>query len=344
MVERPAEDFCTGVATLLGANPSELKFSALAGGVSSDIWQVDAPGITLCAKRALPQLRVAEPWFAPVERNLEEAKWLRFAAKVSPGEVPEVIAHDAKMGLILLSWYPPSQWQNFKTLLLGAAKTPKQMVTCAEAVGTLLGRVHSASEGDAQLAREFPHFEFFDALRLDPFLRFTASRHPNAAVILQSLIDTLSHKRTCLVHGDVSPKNVLTNNHGDVILLDAECACWGNPAFDVSFMITHLLLKALHLRGERVPDASLALAFWESYRNQYSGGNREPDRLRAVENVSVQLVPALLLARIDGKSPVEYLTKLERSEIRDLSLRYLFQQSEQPSKLPTFINHWCATH
>ena len=66
-----------------------------AGGVSSDIYRVDAGGQTLCVKRALPKLKVAADWRAPVERNAYEAAWLRLAAARSfRRRCPRVLAED----------------------------------------------------------------------------------------------------------------------------------------------------------------------------------------------------------------------------------------------------------
>ena len=70
---------------------------ALAGGVSSDIWRVDLRGgpiAALVVKRALPRLRVAQVWEAPVERNRYERRWLEAANAIVPGAAPRVLAGD----------------------------------------------------------------------------------------------------------------------------------------------------------------------------------------------------------------------------------------------------------
>ena len=48
------------------------KFAPLTGGVSSDIWRVDLAGGPICIKRALPKLKVAADWQAPVSRNARD--------------------------------------------------------------------------------------------------------------------------------------------------------------------------------------------------------------------------------------------------------------------------------
>src|SRR5204863_4441552 len=80
--------------------------------------------------------------------------------------------------------------------------------------------------------------------RLEPYLLATASRHADLAPALQALVARTQANRITLVHGDVSPKNILVGPDGPV-LLDAECAWWGDPAFDLAFCLNHLLLKCL---------------------------------------------------------------------------------------------------
>ena len=341
--EQPDAVFRAGVSNLLKVKQQNLVFDRLTGGVSSDIWRVGAPGLTVCAKRALQQLRVAQEWKAPVERNREEVRWLRYAAGIIPDQVPEVIAHDELQGIILLSWFDPIEWQNFKLVLLNTDTYTERVFHCASEVGTLLANVHLSSAATPELAREFQHFEYFNDLRLDPFLAFTAQQHPETAHCMQNLIERMSQYRTALVHGDVSPKNVLINAQGNAVLLDAECACWGNPAFDVAFMLTHLLLKIMHRHStasQIQSDNRIALHFWQSYTKAYT--NREPgnSRLKSIEEDASRLIPAVLLARVDGKSPVEYLDNREQSLVRKHSIALLLRQHTKPVNIPTLIDYW----
>jgi len=340
--EQPDTQFCAGVAKLLKIEEQHLVFERLSGGVSSDIWRVDAPGVTVCAKRALQQLRVAQVWKAPVERNREEVRWLRYAAKIIPDQVPTVVAHDESLGIILLSWFDPSNWQNFKLVLLNSEACSTRFYHCAGEVGTLLGKVHLCSSASPELVNEFLHFEYFNDLRLDPFLAFTAQQHPDTAHCMQALIECMSQSRTALVHGDVSPKNVLINSKGNAVLLDAECACWGNPAFDVAFMLTHLLLKIRYGHSSNSgPKVRLALQFWEKYQAAYAPTSIQAPHYTVLEETVCRLIPALLLARVDGKSPVEYLDSQEQSSVRSLSLRLLFEQNSNPTDIPALAEAWC---
>ena len=110
-----------------------------------------------------------------------------------------------------------------------------------------------------------------------------------------------------LVHGDFSPKNLLIGPDGPVVL-DAECAWYGDPAFDLAFVLNHLLLKGAWRPQWRERYLELFAALVDAYRGHVRRGSRG----RRVEQRAATLLPALLLARVDGKSPVEYLTRRQR--------------------------------
>ncbi|MGW0843483.1 phosphotransferase family protein [Streptomyces sp. NPDC002787] len=273
-------------------------WTPLAGGVSSDLWRVDLPGRSLCVKRALARLRVAADWRAPVSRNAYEWAWMRFAARHRPDSVPELLAHDAEAGLFAMAFLPPERYPVWKARLFGG----QVEVATAAAVGELLGTLHAASAGDAALAEEFATDDSFHALRIEPYLLATAAAHPDLGDALKGLADRTATTHLALVHGDVSPKNILIGPAGPV-LLDAECAWYGDPAFDLAFCVNHLLLKSLVLPGHRAELLRSARALVEAYVRCVDWEPRP-----ALEARVASLLPALLLARVDGKSPAEYLT------------------------------------
>jgi aminoglycoside phosphotransferase (APT) family kinase protein len=180
----------------------------------------------------------------------------------------------------------------------------------AAAVARVMGKIHAASATAQFDQKPFDNAADFDDIRLDPYLRFTAARYPALADRMIAMADTLRHSRIALVHGDVSPKNILFRD-GQPIILDAECATMGDPAFDVSFCVNHLLLKSYHLPAMRAALRTEALTLWQTYAPFIDW---EP--ASALEARVVTLLPMLMLARIDGKSPVEYLTEPVREQVR----------------------------
>ena len=315
------------------ARPDEpARWSALAGGVSSDIWRVDLPGRTLCVKRALPRLKVAAEWRAPVSRNANEWAWLRFAAQHEPQAVPRPLAHDARAGLFAMEFLAPGEHPVWKRRLLDGEVD----VGTAGAVGALLGRLHAASAGRADLAAAFDTLPTFHALRLEPYLLATARRHPDLAAALEALAQRTATTPRALVHGDVSPKNVLVGPRGPV-LLDAECAWYGDPAFDLAFCLNHLLLKGLVVVAPA--RAALAHAFTGCV-DAYFDAARFESRA-ALEARAASLLPGLLLARVDGKSPVEYLA--DRPTGQDLVRRVAAALLREPPDRLAVVEHaWRA--
>ena len=274
------------------------RFTPLAGGVSSDIWRVDLPdGRIVCIKRALPKLKVAADWYAPVSRNAYEWAWIDFAARHAPGAVPRPLAHDGEAGLFAMEYLPPENHPVWKRQLLDGRVEP----ATAAAVGRLLATLHLASSRDAAVERAFDTGANFHALRLEPYLLATARVHPALAPALRALVERTAGTRLALVHGDVSPKNILVGPRGPVVL-DAECAWYGDPAFDIAFCLNHLLLKSLARPERRGELAASFEAFVEAY---FAEARFEPRP--GLEGRAAALLPALMLARVDGKSPVEYL-------------------------------------
>ena len=303
-------------------------WTPLTGGVSSDIWRVDLPGRSICIKCALPRLKVASEWHAPVERNAYEWAWLNFAAKHCPENVPVPLASDAAQGIFAMSYLDPARYPNWKRLLLDGIADP----AVAGAVGSILVRLHAASAGDAAIASAFRSDAIFHAIRLEPYLLATAAVHPALAGVLRSLADRTAATRIALVHGDVSPKNILLGPHGPVIL-DAECAWYGDPAFDAAFCLNHFLLKCVATPAAADDDLRCYAAFADAY---LAGVSWEP--CAAIEARIASLLPALTLARIDGKSPVEYLTdEDERQRVRNIAAALTAQG---PQRLADVSGRW----
>jgi aminoglycoside phosphotransferase (APT) family kinase protein len=288
-------------------------FIRLTGGVSSDIWRIERDRRSLVVKRALEKLRVTEDWRAPVTRNAAEARWLAVVRGIVPEAVPAVLYHDESAGLFVMDYLPPETAPVWKAQLLAGAVDPG----FAEAVGRTVGRVHAATAGRPELAERFDNAASFHALRIAPYLEASAARHPDLAGAIGAVAEATAGRRDCLIHGDVSPKNILAGPHGPIIL-DAECATCGDPAFDLAFCLNHLLLKGVHADDpEPLRESFSRLA--DGYFAAAAGLDRG-----AIETRAAALLPALFLARIDGKSPVEYITAdADRDLVRGVAARFL---------------------
>jgi aminoglycoside phosphotransferase (APT) family kinase protein len=307
------------------AGPDETpRFTALTGGVSSDIFRVDLAAGPICVKRALAKLRVAADWRAPVARNLYEARWMRTAAGIVPQAVPHLLGQDEAAGALAMAYLAPEDHPVWKAELRDGRADP----AFAAEVGRRLAAIHAATAKDPALAAEFPTDGIFYDIRLEPYLVATAAAHPDCAPALHALVETTRTTKRALVHGDVSPKNILVGPRGPVFL-DAECAWWGDPAFDLAFCLNHLLLKGLW-RPDSAPDFLACFgAMADSYR---AGVDWEP--ADAFESRAARLLPGLLLARVDGKSPVEYLTDAgQKDRVRRVARALLLDPPETLARI-----------
>ena len=272
--------------------------TALPGGVSSDIWRVDLATGPVCVKRALAKLKVEVEWRAPVTRNAAEVAWFEVAGRVAPGSALEILAHDPLGGLFVMQYLDPATHPLWKDELHAGRADPGFAARVAER----LIDIHKATAGDPAIAEAFANDDTFHAIRLEPYLEATARVHSDHKDALTALVETTAATKHALVHGDVSPKNILVSPQGPVFL-DAECAWYGDPAFDLAFCLNHMLLKCLW-----TPDATERfLACFDSLAGTYLAGVGW-ESTSGLEARTAHLLPGLFLGRVDGKSPVEYLT------------------------------------
>lgn len=300
------------------ARPGEaLDIQPLTGGVSSDIWRIRKAAGTFVLKKAREQLKVDAEWHAPIDRGAAEAAWLAFVAAAAPGHAPAVLAVDEPSFAMALEYLDADTFANWKTQLLAGHVDPR----AAAAVGRTLGRIHAASTRTAGLAEQFANQELFESLRIEPYLRRTAQAVPSVKEELGRIIEGLESTQLALVHGDLSPKNILVGEGDGVphpVILDAECATWGDPAFDAAFCLTHLAIKELHLPAHAADLRVAAGAFEAAYLAEVTWEEAESTRSRIG-----RILPALVLARMAGASPVEYLEPDERAALAALAIAAL---------------------
>ena len=295
----------------------------LVGGVSNEVLYVsrhDEPGGDFVLKQARAQLRTPDPWFCGVERIWREVEVLRVCADLLDAasasaegateltaHVPRILHEDRENYAFAMSAAPESHRVWKADLLAGSAEP-----AIAAACGRLLGRLHAGSWQAPGIARRLDDRKIFDELRLDPYYRTLARTFPDDAPALNGLIDSVLENRRSLVHADFSPKNLLVYE-GGLLLVDFETGHYGDPAFDLGFFLSHLMLKAVYHAPGHEPYLKLTEVFWKAYRTELElpiGAEACRDlECRAVLNFA-----GCAWARLDGTSKIDYLVDAMRRE------------------------------
>jgi aminoglycoside phosphotransferase (APT) family kinase protein len=297
-------------------------------------------GACFVLKQPLPRFRTQAEWLVDIDRVLVERDALALLSTLLPaGSVPNVLWYDEANYVLALSCAPPDAVIWKKALLDGQASTD-----AATHAGMLLAMMHSSTHNDPALHDRYGNPKFFTQQRIDPYLRHAAVRHPAVAPALDRVATSLLASQLCLIHGDYSPKNIFlipaepdaldpappahkASNHAHkpppvahLMLLDFEVAFFGNPAFDIATLINHFLLKGFHKHKAWRPYMVLADTFWQTYRHTAA-----PALVKVSEIVGGHVLGALMLARVDGKSPAEYLDDATRQQVRKAALALLAQ-------------------
>lgn len=294
----------------LGSADSLTTVKSLAGGVSSDIVLVEFGTSRLCIKFALPKLKVAADWHAPVHRNKAEYEWLQFAATVAPESAVQLYGRSEQLHGFAMDYLEGNDVYLWKTALLASEDIREEAIH----VGDLVGKIHALSTKPSFNPAPFQNRDDFYSLRIEPYLVYTAGKHPSLEKPLSKLANNLYQSSHVLVHGDISPKNILIRD-GTPIILDAECATMGDASFDLAFCLNHLVLKAIHLPDSRALLLGSVLQLWQSYEKHVDW-----EQTNELEARVCRLLPALMLARVDGKSPVEYLDTENQALVREIAI------------------------
>ncbi|MEX0827980.1 MAG: aminoglycoside phosphotransferase family protein, partial [Haliea sp.] len=262
----------------------KLVIEALSGGVSSQIFKVTVSSGIYCVKQALPKLKVEKDWSVPTDRVFSEIAWLHAADRIVPGHAPRVLGVDRRAGAFVMEFLSPEFNHNWKTLLVSGVVD----ADAGRQVASVLGRLHAATARDQNVEKQFSKKSNFYLLRLEPYLVEAAKQNPDLAEELIDLVQSVQNNRLVLVHGDVSPKNIFLGPE-KAIFLDAECACFSDPAFDVAFLLNHMLLKSVLLPDQRVELLLLFERIWIEY-----SGYVNWESTYQLEKRIVDLLPALL--------------------------------------------------
>ena len=292
----------------------------------------DSPEQRWVVKQSLGKLRVKDDWRSERSRIYREAESIRALRPVlGAAALPEVIHIDFKRFLYIMTAAPAGS-QVWKDLLL-ARRADSQV---ARNAGLLLAKMINASRDDASLTSQFWDRTVFDQLRIDPYYRTTASRHPELRREFDDLIGTSLEIRTSLVHGDYSPKNMLVRGE-NIFLIDFEVVHWGDPSFDAAFLMNHLFLKAFHQPSASRQFIALADDFWKTLLAALG-----PEAAAGFEVMTLRHLGGLMLARIDGKSPVEYIQdEATKEAVRRMASWILREHPQQVGEVTDRVNIKC---
>jgi aminoglycoside phosphotransferase (APT) family kinase protein len=275
----------------------------IAGGISSDISLVESDKERFVIKRSLPQLKTEDAWFCDTKRNVTEFEAIRYAGRLFPESVPELLLTDAESRLFAMQFFGP-EFTPWKTSLLGGDVDLK----IGKRVAGLLAALHRGSWCDPAAIERFDTGPDFFALRVEPYLLTTGRRHPDIEWLFQAEADRIKQTSLALVHGDWSAKNLLVSGER-VIVLDWEASWFGDPAFDAAFMLNLIYLKSLYNRQKLSEYLELMRVFRGEYGRQVYP--LDSDLERRIPRLTLML----MLGRIDGKSRAEYITTSEDKEL-----------------------------
>ena len=286
----------------------------LPGGVSNTVVLVEDGRRRIVLKQSLARLRVRDEWLADRSRIVREWEVMRALASVLPaGRIPSLLFLDERRFLYAMqaACEGTADWKSH--LLAGELSA-----ATARLAGATLGLMVRGTWRRPEFQERFGDSTAFDQLRTDPYYRTVAIRHPGLGRRVADWIEESSERRVAMVHGDWSPKNLLVGD-GGLVCIDFECAHYGDPSYDAGFMLNHLILKSFN-RPE------LAEGYLQLARVAFAWtlGMLPAKAMEWFEAASVRHLAFLMLARIDGKSPVEYLTaEADRDAVRQLALRLI---------------------
>jgi 5-methylthioribose kinase len=311
----------------------------LTGGVSNMVLLVErptrpgGPGDRFVLKQARAQLRTSQPWFSSVERNWREAEVLAICTRLleksrassSPhatpaAETPRILFEDRKNYLFAMTAAPLPN-VTWKEELLADRIDDAIAVAC----GRLLATLHGESWLDEEIAHRLGDRTLFEQLRVDPYYRTLAAAHTDARPAIERLIDSLAQHPRSIVHADFSPKNLLVFR-GGLMMVDFETGHFGDPAFDLGFFLSHLVLKACRAIPRHAEFLNLAETFRQTYF-QNMAQKISAAELAGVWTRGVQNFAGCAWARLDAKSTVDYLPDPTRREQMRTFCREIFDTS-----------------
>lgn len=277
----------------------------LPGGVASDIRVVEGPNGPEVVKRALAKLKVPTDWFSDPARSATEVAAIHAMAElIGQAHVPEILWTRPEDNTFAMRLIAP-RLRNWKQDLLAG----KVSLATARRAGELLGTLHARSADREDIARAFADTTYFEQLRIEPFFLKVAAKLPALAGSINAVATGMAARKSALVHGDYSPKNILADE-ADLVILDFEVAHWGDPRFDAGFCVSHLLLKTYR----RAADRKIFLAAISTFLEGYAAAGPMIDDAELA-----RITGCLMLARFEGSSPVDYAAEIDAPAARALA-------------------------
>ena len=299
----------------LFTSDEEIEVEVLTGGVSNTVLAISTSTKNLVLKQALPALKVAELWEADPRRAIVEADALKLFHSLNPEIVPELVFVDPIRFVVIMKRVPLAS-RVWKSDLLDGIYRPQ----VARTLGTTLAQWHNFGASNPDAHSKFMEDTLFDQLRIDPFYRFVANKNIDLQEPINQLISELEKDKSTIVHGDFSPKNFMVTEDNHVYVLDFEVMHVGNPVFDLAFIMAHLLCKFFHAPNadEAAELSNIAKTFLDAYLEHSQ-----------ISSALVLHTALITLARVEGKSPVNYLSQSEQEKIQLLTKKVLLDQKTE---------------
>jgi len=303
-------------------------------GVSSTLIKVEGPKSNFVLKQPLPELAVKDFWPCDTDRIEKEKNCIEaLASSVGEDLVPKILFFDKENDALVMSLIPPD-WELWKRQLLDGRVDDRVSVRVAE----ILAQIHNKTFQDKDIQEKFDDRKILWQLRIDPYYKTVAERHPEVADVVEAEMERMLSTRQCLVLGDYSPKNILTKD-GEIVLLDLEIGHYGDPILDFASCLNHLLLKFIHFSFQEQSLKYEYLKTAEHYCTTYLN-TVEFEEEETLSSNAVKDLGCLMLARVDGKSPVEYITDDKAKDIvRRISQDILLGDYNKLNQVFEMIEH-----
>ena len=276
-----------------------IQYKKLTGGVSSEVYYIKTNKNNYCIKRSLKRLLVKKKWIVNTNRIKFEYLWLKHCQNILKRNIPNTYEYNNKKKYIVMEYLKNSRFKTLKQLYFNKIIN----INTIKLISKHLYKIHSNSNNYKTKETFEGNYKNFYDLRLDPYFNEVGRVYPKYKEYIKKINENYIKNSNTLVHGDFSPKNILVGKN-KIIYLDAECCNFGDPVFDLVFFTNHLLIKSIFFKDKSQEFIKLYFYFYKEYLNNLSVKN-----FNSYVNRIIKMTPIMLLSRVDGKSPVEYINK-----------------------------------